>query len=327
MKQKTTFSFIALLLGFFPLFTQAHVKWFAHESVPVASYTVLSLPVLLGIGLAIAIVVLGIFLEKKLVVPHTTQRFIERIAPNILSIASIGFGIAFLIFSYQGFIFAPNLPAPIGILGTTMLVIQTMIGFMLLLGIYERVGGFLVLVLFTLGVAQYGTIEMLDTLEMVGFGLYAMIVGRPKWKMIETQLFQTTLHKIHSYGYPLLRVGTGLNLIVLGFTEKLLNPSLTAEFLQAYHWNFMKYIGVSDYWFGFMAGMVEILFGVFFLFGLITRTTTIVLALFLVTTLVLLGPVELIGHLPHFSIAIVLLVLGAGTKLVLVEHNRKIKTH
>lgn len=313
-----------IIIGIFainPHITHAHVKWFAQTDRLIPQYSVSDIRVVIGIVSAVLIVMLGIYLEKKVRVPDGLHAVIQKYSPYVLSLASIGFGIAFLIFSYKKFIFAPNLPA-LGTLGAVSLLIQTTIGIMMLFGIYERIGGFLVLVLFALGVSQYGGLEMLDTLEMVGFGLYAMIVGRPKWKITETTILKNMMHKIHSYGYPLLRVGTGLNLIVLGFTEKLLNPSLTANFLQNYHWNFMHTLGVTDYWFAFMAGIVEVLFGVFFLFGLVTRITTIILAVFLVTTLILLGPVELIGHLPHFSIALVLLVLGSGSKLLLIRNTQ-----
>ena len=67
-----------------------------------------------------------------------------------MSIASIGFGFAFILFSINGFIFAPNLEA-VGDMGKLMLSIQAVAGVMILLGFYERVGGFLIALLFILG--------------------------------------------------------------------------------------------------------------------------------------------------------------------------------
>jgi uncharacterized membrane protein YphA (DoxX/SURF4 family) len=304
-----------------PVIALAHVKWFAEEENIINPYSIHDNYVLIGIIIALAIVILGIYLEKKLNVPHKLDKTIQKWAPGVLSIASIGFGLAFIIFSIKGFIFAPNLPA-LGNVGYLMLSIELVAGILILLGFYERIGGLLVLVLFILGINQYGGVEMLDTLEMVGFAFYIIIIGRPKWKMRDWNFVKHFSHKIHAYGLPILRVGTGLNLIVLGFTEKILNPSLTDNFLSHYNWNFMQKLGFegfTNYYFGFSAGVVEVLFGLFFLLGLVTRTTTIALAVFLVTTLYLLGPIELIGHLPHFSIAIVLLVLGSGTRLVLMH--------
>lgn len=311
--------FFSFLLTFFslPSLALAHVKWFAKEEEAVRPYQLTDLPVVLAIILSVIVVNIGIFLEKKLDTPKWFDIFLEKVAPFALSLASVGFGLAFLIFSFNGFIFAPNL-TPHSLLGERLILLQALAGAMIFLGIYERIGGLLLIALFGFAIKEYGFLEMMDTLEMVGFAFYAMIVGRPKWQLIDIKAFTTLIHKLHPYGLPLLRVGTGLNLIILGFSEKILNPSLTANFLEHYHWNFMQLLGFesySNYWFAFSAGVVEALFGVFFLLGLVTRTTTIVLAGFLVTTLYLLGPIELVGHLPHFSIAIVLLVLGAGARL------------
>ena len=312
---------LSLALFCVPLVTLAHVKWFAEPQQEVPAYKLADSHVVIAIIASLLIIALGVYLEKRLKVPQKLNKYIEKWAPGALSIASIGFGLSFIIFSINGFVFAPNLPA-IGQMGQVMLLIQALAGLMIFFGFYERVGGFLILVLFILGINQYGSIEMLDTLEMVGFALYAMIIGRPKWKIRDTQIFKHFTHHLHEYGLPILRVGTGLNLMVLGFTEKILAPSLTDNFLANYHWNFMPALGFehfTNYWFAFSAGVVEVLFGLFFIFGFITRTTTVVLAVFLVTTLVLLGPLELIGHLPHFSIAIVLFVLGSGSRLVLLR--------
>lgn len=299
-----------------PLTALAHVKWFAEEKIPVKAYSLSDSPVLIGIALSVLLIAIGIYLEKKIRVPNWFHKFTEKYAPYVLSIASIGFGISFLIFSYEGFVFAPNLMANSST--DLLIIIQAIAGLMILLGIYERIGGLLLIILFILGINRFGFLEMIDALEIVGFAFYAIIVGRPKFKIADIDLFGKLRHKVHPYGLALLRVGTGLNLIILGFSEKILAPSLTTDFLSRYDWNFMQKIGFesfTDYWFAFGAGTVEIMFGVFFLLGFVTRITTITLAIFLITTLVLLGPIELIGHLPHFSIAIVLFVLGSGARL------------
>lgn len=321
MKFKKFFLLVPLL--FLPYITFAHVKWFAEQTTQIPAYKITDKFVVLAIIASIILVLIGIFLEKRLHMPKFLDKYIERFAPGALSIASVGFGFAFLLFTLKGFIFAPNLLA-VGDMGSIMLLVQGVAGAMILFGFYERLGGFLLVILFILGVQEYGAYEMLDTFEMLGFAFYAIIIGRPKWSLKDASILKNFRHRFRSYGLPILRVGTGLNLIILGFTEKILTPSLTANFLENYNWNFMQKIGiysVTDYWFAFFAGVVEILFGIFFLLGLVTRTTTVVLAIFLVTTLVLLGPIELVGHLPHFSIAIVLFVLGSGSRLKLIKND------
>jgi uncharacterized membrane protein YphA (DoxX/SURF4 family) len=200
-----------------------------------------------------------------------------------------------------------------------MRVVEFISGVMILLGYFERLGAILLLVLFFMSVYLHGAIEMLDALEVFGFSLYLLIYGRPNLKL--SHKFNIGDFQLNEYAVPVLRIFTGLNLFVLGFSEKILNPSLTQDFLEKYNWNFMDALGFhmfTNYWFAFSAGVVESLFGVFLILGLVTRFTTLTLAVFLASTLVLLGPVELMGHLPHFSIAIIFLILGSGDKLKIV---------
>lgn len=331
---KKILSYIGAAFLALPLVASAHVKWFAESTGVARVYQITDIPVLIWIAAVIIIVCIGIYLERKLYVSKWLLPHIKTWAPAALSLASIGFGASLVIFSCAGFVFAPNLNAGSGIGAGTgsdnlMLLIQLAAGIMILLGIYERIGALLVLVLYALCVHKFGAYEMLDTLEIVGFAIYAVIVGRPKWRLVRKEWFEKVTHHFHSYAVPILRVGTGLNLIILGFTEKILEPALTQNFLMHYHWNFMQAIGFtafSDYWFAFSAGVSEALFGLFFLLGLVTRLTISALALFLVTTLILLGPFELVGHLPHFSIAIVLFVLGSGSRLKLINNSDKINS-
>ncbi len=308
-----------------PSVARAHVKWFAESTEVVRPYQFTDFPVMLSIVFVIGALLVGIFLEKKLQVPKWYNKLIQQTAPTILSLASIGFGLSFLIFSYNGFIFAPNLQVDAFGFGLLLLSIQAVAGLMILLGLYERLGGLLLILLYTLAVSRFGFMEMMDTLEMVGFAFYAMIIGRPKWKIVESELMCSITHHVHQYGVSILRIGIGLNLIILGFSEKILKPSLTQNFLSTYDWNFMHNLGYTwftDYWFAYAGGVAEALFGLFFLFGFVTRLSVIALAMFLVTTLILLGPIELIGHLPHFSIALVLLVFGAGSRMHMKKQYR-----
>jgi uncharacterized membrane protein YphA (DoxX/SURF4 family) len=320
--KKVVFSFVTLLICL-PQLASAHVKWFAESIGDARPYAITDWPVIVWIFVALAAVGFGILVEKKFGVPGWIQRHINAWAPFVLSLASVGFGFAFIMFSLNGFVFAPNLPVE-GSVGMALLVLQFVAGLMILLGFYERIGAFLILVLYGFLIREHGVWEVIDTLEIVGFAIYALFIGRPKWRLAEAKWLRPIFHRSHVYGVPLLRAATGVNLIILGFSEKILAPALTQNFLTHYDWNIMQMIGLhwfTDYWFAFSAGMAEIIFGLFFLFGLTTRVTTIALACFLVTTLVVLGPIELIGHLPHFSIALVFLVLGSGSRLRLVRAN------
>lgn len=322
MKKITSFFlFLCAPLLALPVVASAHVKWFAESEGFVRPYSLSDAPVLVWIVVSLLLIGVGVWLERKLGVPAWLKRHIEAWAPIALSVASVGFGLAFIIFSFNGFIFAPNMPAE-GTMGTVLLAIQFVAGLMILLGLYERVGALILVALFGLAFKEYGASYMLDTLEMLGFAMYVLLIGRPRWHLAQANWLEPLVHRAHVYGVPLLRVFTGLNLFILGFSEKILAPELTQNFLAGHNWNFMQQIGFhgfTDYWFAFSAGVVEVLFGIFLMLGLITRTTTIILAVFLSATLVVLGPVELMGHLPHFSIAIVFLIMGVGARLRFVR--------
>lgn len=299
----------------------AHVRWFVAASPEGRPYALTDIPVLIWIMVACVVVLLGVFLERKLTVPRWFSTRVRRWGPSALSAASIGVGAALILFSLGGFIFSPDLHVHDSS-GMALLILQAVAGALLLFGLYERVGALIVFTLCVFLAARFGITEVFNKLELIGFAVYALLVGRPRWRVAEVPWFAKAAKRYASYAVPFLRIGVGLNLIILAFMEKILAPGFVLNFLQTHPWNFMQIIGFHgfvDYWFGFSAAMVELLFGIFFVFGLITRVTTIALAFFLLLTLFLLGPMELVGHLPHFSIAVVLLVYGSGERWVLMN--------
>ncbi len=309
---------ILLLFIFLPNIASAHVKWFAEQGTPQRAYRFSDLWVIAWILISFGLVSIGIFLEKKL---HP-NKFIEKISSkysnHIPAIANIGLGISLVLFSINGYIFAPNQPT----INIYLIALQFFIGILLILGFFQRLGAILLLLLFLITVPIFGPIEVLDTIEIVGFALYSLLVNRTKWRLYDPEWLSGAFNKFSNNGIPLLRIITGVNLVILGFSEKILSPSLTNNFLSHYNWNFMQNIGFTNftnYWFAFSAGTTEALFGVFLILGLVTRFTTICIALFLLSTLILLGPLELIGHLPHFSLAVVLLIFGSGNKFKLIK--------
>ncbi len=319
MKKITSFGLA--LLALFPALSYAHVKWFAEPVMDMRPYEITDKFVIYWILITIAIVLVGLFLEKKAKAPMWLENKIPEWKDKAISISGIGFGLALILFSAYGYVFAPNLKA-VGQMSTFLLILQALIGAMFLLGIYARAGAVALIGLFALATFEYSISNTVDATEMLGIALFMLIVGRPKWRVVESLKIKELFAKWSDYAVPILRVGTGINLMILGFTEKIFAPSLTQNFLANYHWNFMEALGFTsftNYWFAFSAGMAEFVIGLMLLLGLVTRITTLALAIFLVTTLYLLGPIELVGHLPHFAIAIVLLVIGSGSKLKLTK--------
>lgn len=305
---------IVIALVSAPSISYAHVKWFAKELGTARPYQITDTPVLIWLGIIILLLLAGVYLEKKLTIPKYLTNSKNKLSQLGHTIATIGFGLALIIFSFNNFLFAPSL----SLNNTFLLALQAISGAMIVLGLYQRVAAIIIFLIFIFGINHYGFLEMLEAVEILGFGIYIFIFNRQSWNLKDSKTLSELTKNLQAHAVPLLRFFTGLNLIILGFSEKIFNPSLAQNFLTNYHWNFLQSLGwhgFTDYWFAFSAGIVEIIFGLFFILGLVTRLNTIVLAIFLITTLILLGPIELVGHIPHFSIALILLLYGSGTKL------------
>ena len=97
---------------------------------------------------------------------------------------------------------------------------------------------------------------------------------------------------------------------MVAFTEKLANPALAQSFLQQHPLNFTGALGIpmSDATFALCAGSVELLVGLFILFGLFPRLIILVAWLPFNLTLTIFDWVELIGHLPFYGALAVLLI-------------------
>jgi hypothetical protein len=286
-----------------PLIVSAHVKWFAVARGTERSYSISDKWVLVWIGISVLAVLIGKYLDKKIYPTESLKSFFKKVGPLAKTICRIGFGVSLVLFSIYGFIFAPNFVEDSS-LGNIMLIIQAFSGALILLNVFLKTASVLLSGVYLLSFFIFG-FETIDALEIFGFSLYFFMEGKSG----------LILGWLKERSVAVLRVFVGLNLIILGFTEKILNPALTESFLATHKWNFMQSYGFewfSDYWFAFSAGAMESLIGL--LFGILTRLTTLALAGFLLTTLYLLGPVELIGHLPHFSAAVVFLVFGSEKK-------------
>ena len=115
---------------------------------------------------------------------------------------------------------------------------------------------------------------------------------------------------------PAVRVGVGLSLAVVAFTEKFANLPLGLSFLEEYPLNFTGTLGVplTDEAFVLCAGAVELLVGLWLALGIFVREVVVVAWFPTNLTLTLFAWEELIGHLPIYGVMAVLLVWGAGPK-------------
>jgi uncharacterized membrane protein YphA (DoxX/SURF4 family) len=159
-------------------------------------------------------------------------------------------------------------------------------------------------------------VAVLEQLHYLGIALVLLVLGQTVPPLgVAKYLVRFTRYERHSV--TALRVLTGLALVIVAFSEKLLNPELSSAFLRQYpHFNVLHslfgWAWVSDRFFGDLAGVVEATIGILLITGVLTRVVILAMWVPFNLTVPLLPPVELLGHLPIFGIMYLLLLYGSG---------------
>ena len=300
-----------------PASGQAHVHWFVTADSPGAAtyqpYSLSESAVLIWIAVAVAIVAIAIVLDKKLPglpIANTKVRH------DVMELMRVLTGMSFLLTAYDGALVAPHLQA-YGGLGTFLVFLQAGIGLPLLSNHFLHRAAILMLILFVGMLIQFGLIRSFEYVNVVGIALFLLFNYFPS---------EDARQRLKPYSVDVLRIFTGPSLIALGVSEKLYGAALGQAFITDYQWNFMPLLGFD--WFGdrlfvLSAGVMEVVFGLILVLGVVTRLTTLAPAgLMLTSNMVFLlqnkqdeALAELIGHLPIIATALVLLLLGYGQRL------------
>jgi uncharacterized membrane protein YphA (DoxX/SURF4 family) len=156
-----------------------------------------------------------------------------------------------------------------------------------------------------------GIEPMMENLHYLGFAGFFFLAGRGPYA-VDRLLFPRLAPspRLAKLALPALRVGVGLSLAVVAFTEKLANPDLARAFLREYPLNFTPAIGIplSDDTFILCAGATELLIALFLVFGIFPRVIIATAWFFINITLTVFLWTELLGHLPLYGAMGVLLV-------------------
>lgn len=324
---KSSFLTILLTLTLAIPLAEAHVKWFVEkEEVTLSETAPFSLSETAVQGW-IAMVLMGIIiaglLEKKLPsLPIRWEKYAKVHQKQWIRGFQIILGITLLICAKQGLTPAPHVQAT-----TVIRFFEAIAGILLLFNKGTPLAaGFILLSWASLWGSTDG-VSAWEYINLVGIGLFLL------FKSHVTSTASNFFKQYDAWALPLLRWFTGLALLVLAFTEKLLNPSSAMAFLEKYQFNFISPIGFSvfnDRLFILTAGSMEALFALIFLSGWIPRLNTAAIGVFLIASNayffmsghVVEGWQELIGHLPILATAGLILTYGSGEKLRWPIKNR-----
>jgi uncharacterized membrane protein YphA (DoxX/SURF4 family) len=306
-----------------PAFVSAHTRWFAEgEILPHISSEPTGL-YLFSIAVVVLLIIgAGVMLERSNILKLS---FFRPSAYDAFNRAAATFtmvtGAFFMIAGTHEYLFSPNLTVESGV-PMLLIMAQFAVGLMFLLGIFARVGAVLLGVLWVAGLHYAGLEPMIEDVWVLSILFFIMAIGNDYFSILSVRSIKPIVQRLNSYALPTLRVGTGITLLTLGFSEKILRPELGLNFLSQHDWNFMSCLGFSDYLFVLSAGSVEALLGILLILGIMTRLTAIVIAIIFTIPLFILGPIELAGHLPHFAAVLMIIIFGPGKHFRLLYKNR-----
>ncbi len=232
----------------------------------------------------------------------------------IPAILGVHVAVPLLVGGVQGQLFSPNNQlsgVPMYALGLA----QTGIALAIFYGALTRIAAIALGVLWLAGVFLVGIEPMLDNTMYLGFAAFFFLAGRGPIsidRLIVPPLEPSA--RLMEKAMPALRVGLGLSLVFVAFTEKFANISLALVFLERYPLNFTAALGIpmSNETFILCAGAAELLIGLWILFGIFPREIILIAWIPTNLTLTIFNWTELIGHLPIYGTLAVLLVWSPG---------------
>ncbi|WP_152544544.1 DoxX family membrane protein [Actibacterium mucosum] len=269
--------------------------------------------VLIWIAIAAVLVAIAIVLDLKLPTPPIAP---TKIRHDVMELMRILTGMSLLLTAYDGGLIAPHLQAT-GYLGGSLLFLQAGIGILLLSNHFLHHAALLMLLMYVGLLTQFGVVRTIEYINFVGIALFTLFNYFPN---------EDLRTRLKPYSVDVLRIFTGLSLMILGYFEKLHPAALGQVFIADFSWNFMPLVGFDwfdDRLFVLSAGVMEIVFGLILVLGVVTRLNILAVAgLMLCSNLVFIlqqnkdaALMEFIGHLPIIATALILLLLGYGQRL------------
>ena len=302
----------------------AHQKWFYDAaSLPTRWETAVRLPAAAGIAVAVALTIAAWLVwrargERDLIPgPErlgATEEGRARFYAVVPFIVGLHIALPLIVLGIRGDLFAPHNELH-GAFRYWLGVAQIGVGVSVLYGALTRLAGVVLAMVWLAGIGVVGLEPMLENVHVLGFAAFFFMAGRGPYS-VDRALFPALepSPRLTRRAMTVLRVGTGLSLVVVAFTEKLANQELAVAFLKKYPLNFTGWMGLplSDDLFAVCAGTTELVIGLWLMLGLFPRVIIVTAWLFINMTLTVFNWVELVGHLPAYGVMSVLLVWTPG---------------
>ena len=281
---------------------------------------------LVGVGTVVALAAAAGYLVGGSRVPdiEVARRTLASYTPYLPWMLRLSTGLPLVGAAFTGYYFTPSVPVEARLL-------QVVLGFLLLFGLATRVVAVAGLIAYLGGLAVFGTELLLASEYLAGFlGLMLLGAGQPSGDGLLRRLAVTdgTLVNRVASGRPrplvalrrlgvdrrlapvAIRVGLGLNFMLLGVAEKWFQPDRAAALVVDLGLTSVLPLAPELWVFG--AGLVEFGVGLLLVLGLFSRAAAALGFVVLTTTLFGLPNDPVLAHVTLFGLSSAVLVTGSG---------------
>jgi uncharacterized membrane protein YphA (DoxX/SURF4 family) len=293
---RLTYRFILLSIPVIctPLLAAAHVKWFTEvtpekETIEnIISPFFMTMSILIALLLAVLPQLLPIV--DNLRITKRIDRFLDGYRISSRYILKYGTAVALIIQVWSGTVFAPEFAIP----NQTVRFALWLAILLLLIPVHyaTKAGAIVLLGLFIYQLAQSGLFHMLD------YGFYLAIIG----------VLLVGKTKLADWGFPFLYLGTGLSLCWVA-AEKWVYPAMSMDIIVQHS---VPTFGFPPETFVVMAAFIEFVVGYLLIVGILNRLLAFVLTLIFISTTMLFGYTEVIGHFMIHIVLIIFIIEGVS---------------
>jgi hypothetical protein len=291
----------------------AHETWFTDHSDVDWSFATETTTLVL---LATAVIATGVVRIASYFWNGADVPVLARLVPWMPFAVRIHLAVALMGLVAMGSFLSPAMDLPTNFYGVLLGVLMVLVAIAMVSGYFAREAGLLLVALGPLGILEFGLVDVLARVDMLGLALFVVLAGPGRWSA-DAESGRARLPQVSDMAKAVwaLKLAVGAALIVVAFQEKLANPAMGLAFLDEHpEFNVAQSLlglGWSDLEFLRVAGAIEVLFGLLVISGAMPQLCVIAAGIPFNATLWFFGTVELIGHLPVYGAMLVLLVLGS----------------
>lgn len=214
---------------------------------------------------------------------------------------------------------APNVDSDDSLLALLITVIFAMSAVSIAAGFMTRAGLIGFLLAYVLILFKASVVDWLDHIDYVGLAGYLWLRGPGRYSA-DHQLgsIQLVTPEHMSLSLHIYRIGVGVALVVLSFSEKLAGIGIAEQFLELHQWNLLRFVGVSDRSFIIIIGAIELMLGIALIVNFAPRLILLIILTTMIQTALLLGIEEVYGHLFAVGIFVAIWVNDRVTRSKIV---------